>query len=351
MRKSLHEFDYMRLVMAILILLGHCVTFGNGKVFGDTTLYFNRWLGSLAVPYFFTLSGFFIRLSDDVIRTGKRMAWRLLKLYVIWSILYLPVHIYNAFKAESKLSYILGALKAFAIGNFPLWYLWGGCCGILLCIVLWKLFNANLKGLLAAGIVVYLVGSVFKYAVLLRGDFATRIGNAGAIGKFMLTDDFVRNGFVFGFPFIALGIYLAEKHQEESDLGLRVSIVGFVCSLIFGLVEVRLTYVASGFMYAATGNHLKVFLFPATYFLISMLIRISGMTQAKDTTIIRKMAGIIYFVHGEVRVFVEAVLRYLNTSSYIFNLLSGGLTAVISILVAWTMIKMSQKHKVLKKLY
>ena len=192
---------------------------------------------------------------------------------------------------------------------------------------------------------------MFKYAVLLDGDFTTRVGNAGSIGKFMLTDDFVRNGFFFGFPFIALGIYLAEKHQEENDLGLRASIAGLVCSLIFGLVEVRLTYVVSGFVYAATGNQLKVFLFPTTYFLISMLIRISGMTQAKDTTKIRKMAGIIYFVHGGVRVFVEALLRYLNTGSYIFNLLSGGLTAGISIIVAWMMIKMSQKHKVLKKLY
>ena len=125
MRKPLHELDYMRIVMAVIILLGHCVTFGNSKVFGDTTLYFNRWLCSLVVPYFFTLTGFFIRLSDDVIRTGKRMAWRLFRLYVIWSILYLPVHIYNVSKAESKLSYILGALRAFVIGNFPLWYLWG----------------------------------------------------------------------------------------------------------------------------------------------------------------------------------------------------------------------------------
>lgn len=192
---------------------------------------------------------------------------------------------------------------------------------------------------------------MFKYAVLLDGDFATKVGNAGAIGKFMLTDDFVRNGFFFGFPFIALGIYLAEKHQEENDLELRASTAGLVYSPIFGLVEVRLTYVASGFVYAATGNQLKVFLFPATYFLISLLIRISGMTQAKDTTIIRKMAGIIYFVHWEVRVFVEALLRYFNTSSYIFNLLSGGLTAGLAILIAWMMIRTSQKYKGLRKLY
>ena len=111
MRKSLHELDYMRLLMAVIILLGHCVLFGNSKLFGDTTLYFNRWLGCLVVPYFFTLTGFFIARSNNVVKNGLKMAGRLGKLYVIWSLLYLPVHVLNTIKAENKIGYITGELR------------------------------------------------------------------------------------------------------------------------------------------------------------------------------------------------------------------------------------------------
>ena len=122
----MHELDYGRLVMAATILLAHCVVFGNSKVFGDATLYFNRWFACMVVPYFFALTGFFIRFSDDISSSAKKMAIKLVKLYVIWSLLYLPIHIMKFIFANNKTVYVMNAFRQFVIGNFPLWYLWGG---------------------------------------------------------------------------------------------------------------------------------------------------------------------------------------------------------------------------------
>ena len=227
----------------------------------------------------------------------------------------------------------------------------GGVLGILLCIGLWRLFRGNLKGLMITGIIVYLCGSIFKYVILMDAEIAAKIGGLGAFGKFMLTDDFVRNGFFFGFPYIALGFYLSDREQEDKVMGLITSITGVICSLIFGLIEVRLSYVASDFNYAATGNQLKLFLYPTIFFLILMLIRISDITEAKDTRQIRKLSGLIFFMHWGIRVFIEALLRAIGTSSYLFNLLSGSLTLVLSFVFAFIMLKLSERHPVLKKLY
>lgn len=125
-QNSLHELDYMRLFMAITILLAHCVVFGNYKLFGDTTLFFNRWLGGMVVPYFFALTGFFLCIKGDILATSKKMAIRLFSLYLIWSLLYIPIHLCKYLLSKDRAEYIFSALKQFALGNFPLWYLWGG---------------------------------------------------------------------------------------------------------------------------------------------------------------------------------------------------------------------------------
>ncbi len=351
MRKSLHELDYMRLIMVVLIVLAHCALFGPYKVFGNTTLYFNRWLCCLVVPYFFTLTGFFIKRSHNVVRTGLKMASRLIKLYVIWNVLYFPVYVLEATKASDKFVYLTGAIKSFVYSKFPLWYLWGCCMGVLLCIGLWKAFKNNVKGLLVAGIVVFLCGSVFRYGILMDADIASKIGSLRVFGNFMLSDDFVRNGFFFGFPFIALGFYLAEREQENKTLGIRGSIIGLICSLIIGLIEVQLSYVASGFKYIVTGNQLKIFAYPTIFFMIELLIKISDLTEAKDTRQIRKLAGLIYLVHWGFRIFIEAFLHAIGTNSYIFNLLSGSITLIISLGFAIIILRLSEKYRFLKKFY
>lgn len=214
-----------------------------------------------------------------------------------------------------------------------------------------RICRENKKVMLGFGLAFFIAGSVFKYAVLMNSEFAESIKQFGSIGRFALTDDFVRNGFFFGFPFIILGMCIRSFFDDEKIPSIRTSALGLLISLVIGLVEARLSYVVSNFNYAATGNQLKLFLFPATFFLICLLIRLSERTVSKDTAILRKLAGLVYFVHWEIRVFVEIGLGAVNTNSYYFNLLSGGLTLGLSLLFATVVLKLSGRIEKLKVIY
>lgn len=351
MKKSLHELDYMRLVMAATILLAHCIVFGNSKVFGDATLYFNRWFACMVVPYFYSLTGFFIVFSNDISSSAKKMAIKLFKLYVIWSLLYFPIHVLNYISSNNKTVYVMNAIRQFVIGNFPLWFLWGGSIGIAVFFVLYNITKANMKQMMRIAFIVFLFGSAYKYAILLNKGFVNIIKSFGVVGSFALTDDFVRNGVFFGFPFIALGMYIGECYKKNSNPGLRETIVGLFLSLVFGLIEVKLAYAVSNYDYRATANQLKIFLFPAIYYLTCLLLRMSEYTGARNTYSIRKIAALMFFLHWEIAVFVRVMLRYVNTSPYLLNLLWGIITLFLSVMGAKLIISYSKKYEWLKLLY
>ena len=89
---------------------------------------------SLAVPYFFSVSGFllFSKIDADIscrknMEVCKRYLSRVLSLYVIWNIIYLPITIFG-FK-ENNMSfarYVLDCIRGFLfIGQqFYSWQLW-----------------------------------------------------------------------------------------------------------------------------------------------------------------------------------------------------------------------------------
>nr|WP_074840850.1 acyltransferase family protein [Succinivibrio dextrinosolvens] len=348
---SLHELDYMRLFMAITILLGHCVVFGNFELFGDTTMFFNRWLGGMVVPYFFALTVFFLCIKGDILATSKKMAIRLFSLYLIWSLLYIPIHLCKYLLSKDRAEYIFSALKQFALGNFPLWYLWGGVTGIILLVISIRLLKHRLKLILSISLSLFLMASVFKYIILIDKDFFKFIYSYSDFGKFMVSDAFIRNGIFFGFPFITLGVFIGEQYKQHSILGIRTSIAGVLISFIIGIIEVRFSYVISGYDYAATGNQLKIFLVPSTYFLICLLIELSRFTPIKETRNLRKISGLIYFIHFEIMYFVGFALRKIHTSPYLYNLALGGITLLMSIAVSYSIIKASEKQPALKKLF
>ena len=227
----------------------------------------------------------------------------------------------------------------------------GGAIGVSIVLVLYKITKANLKQMVRIAIIFFLFGAAFKYAILLNKGFVIFIKSFGAAGLFALSDDFVRNGIFFGFPFIALGMYIGECYQNNCYPKLRTTIAGLFLSLVFGLIEVRLAYVVSNFDFRATANQLKIFLFPAIYYLICLLLRISEYTDGQDTFAVRKIAALMFFVHFEIYFFVKAGLKYVNTSFYIINLLQGLITLLLSVIVAKLIIKYSKKYEWLKKLY
>lgn len=227
----------------------------------------------------------------------------------------------------------------------------GGVIGIILLVISIKLLKHRVKLILSISLSFFLIASVFKYIILIDKDFFKLIYSYSDFGKFMTSDDFTRNGIFFGFPFISLGVFIGEQYKQEALLGLRTTVIGLLASFIIGIIEIRFSYVVSGYNYAATGNQLKFFLVPSTYFLICLLIELSRFTPMKETRNIRKLSGLIYFIHFEVMYFVGFALKKIHTNPYLYNLALGGITLLVSIYVSHSIIKASEHHRILKKIF
>ena len=97
--KQYAAIDIARYVSALLVVCIHVYPFaGISETFNT---YFIQTLCRLAVPFYFVVSGFFFfrKWDPDEEEANeahfKRYEWRILKLYLIWSVIYLPYVIWN----------------------------------------------------------------------------------------------------------------------------------------------------------------------------------------------------------------------------------------------------------------
>lgn len=132
-QQNYNAIDLAKFICSILVIAIHVSVFGASKE-ADTVFYINfvikNWLARIAVPFFFVTSGYllYLKMSAECISITriKQYCIRILRLYIVWSIIYLPIVIkefigngVNLFK--DLLNYIQNFL--FMGSCLHLWYL------------------------------------------------------------------------------------------------------------------------------------------------------------------------------------------------------------------------------------
>ena len=145
----------MKMIMALVVVIIH------------TTLWPLGGLTRVAVPFFFIVSGFFLFGKLETKETDEKAVirqWiaRILKMYLIWTAIYLPFTVYGFIQdgLSVKESLLVFGRNLFFVGqnfmSWPLWYLlamiWGG---VILYIL--RAFKVPVWGFLLAGLLVYAV--------------------------------------------------------------------------------------------------------------------------------------------------------------------------------------------------
>lgn len=132
-------------------------------------------------------------------------------MYVWWSLLYL-IPIIDRFweKKRSAAGNILElARRFFLIGSYiQLWYLLATVAAVLFLYLLVTRFRWNVKGIVAAAVLLYLTG-VFHNTY--RHVFDTVLPAANEIQWYLSVFATARNGFFFGFPFVTMGYLFRVK--------------------------------------------------------------------------------------------------------------------------------------------
>lgn len=226
----------------------------------------------VAVPFFFVTSSFLcfrgVDLSEFAGPSGRGSAGarraratirKLLRLYVVWSLVYLPVTILGFVLSGTRWQV---ALLAFARGfllvgeNFCSWPLWYLLASVTAFSIVYSMLRggASWRAILAIGI----VASAMGYAMQGLRGCGGLLGQA--LDLYFLAFINVRNGLFVGLPYVSVGLAIAAKRRAIAEMhpvwGLTLAVAGFA-GCLFVSPDVHLPFCATfsvGVFVLATGR-------------------------------------------------------------------------------------------------
>lgn len=261
--KNNNAIDFFKFIFSYFVMIIHCTPF---IVFGEgVNLFIESTLPRLAVPYFFACSGFFFFKNLDY-NNGKiinskenrqklhKYIIRLSILYVIWSVIYLSVQIYEWYHTN-WLS--LGAFKDYFISFFTrgsYYHMWYVLYLIFATIALYFIMSISKRFIVYGLAVVFYIISMFAYAYDL---FLPPVNITRAIINYFPS---LFYSITRALPLICIGI-ICIKHSSKR---VKYNLIGFIISFLGLIAEFCLI---NNF----TDNHSSfsyiVFTIPCTYFL------------------------------------------------------------------------------------
>lgn len=285
--------DFAKLFFCICILFLHTGAY-HDVAYGD---YLQKTLLSLAVPFFFVTSGYFLGVriwTSGVEKLGKiviQYEKRLFIPYVAFLILNSCFSAYDLYVSGESFNWTMLRLVRAAIFYPPgaLWYVWASLTGVLILYVLIK--KAGVKRTCLLGLICYCVGLLGNsYCFLLDG-----LGIQRVVDLYLKIAVSTRNGLFVGFPLILLGMMLAKYRQgfsEKKTILSAVVILLLSIILMFGEIEV-VSVRNTGYETAMLISYPII----VSVVLILLLNMRWSPVNAEDMVIFRKLSMDIYFVH------------------------------------------------------
>lgn len=295
--------DIAKLLMAVLVIGIHTEPFG-----------FNFWLDKgfgiitrLCVPFFFVTSAYFFWNKEKPASTFLK---RVVLLYVIWSIIYLPFDI-RAFKGMTLLQLLNRFLWT---GNeHALWFVCGLIVGFLITYGLLKFLKP--KYVLVIAIIILVIGTLKStYASALQQLFGFSL------------PDFLgsRNGLFYGFPYMAMGMAIAKTKTQGKTENKKKLYIGFIVSLLLLMIESYLFVIC----FQTDSTILWLMVFPYTYFFFEIVNNTDIQIKKKVSYTCRKMSTLLYVSQF---LFIPVFSRFL--SHILLFLVVVLVTAVFSLVI------------------
>ena len=291
-QKEYKVLDVMKFVMAIVVVAIH--TRPEMSFSSPFVIRLFESVYSIAVPFFFMASGFLLfrkislPLNEDGELRIKSYLKRMCRLYLVWTIIYLPLTIYG-FYIDG-----LSPIKAVAVfirntllvgENFmswPLWYLLALIVAVSIIYILLKL-KVSKTWIVIIGILMAFIGVGLDYC------HANELLNP-IVDLYFKVFLKTRNGFFVGLMYVALGLLCAKLDE--------IPFYTWVFIFILGIVGV--------FYNCPLSNALVTFaLFIITTYLRGRWINLNA------SLAMRTMSTIVYFTH---MVFMAVIVCILKSS-------------------------------------
>lgn len=325
--KCYNSIDVMKFICAILVVAIHT------SPFESYSRILNQGLGILTrlpVPFFFTTSSylFFSKIEIDNIGNKynnnklKNYLKRIVKLYILWSIIYFPFNLYEMIKNDNIIStnMIIYIRNFIFVGSFDtLWYLPALVMSITITYFLLK--YVSLGKVIGVSIILYIIGLLGSTYYGVISDVEVIVNIFKYYNKFFIT---TRNGLFYGTIFVSIGAYIA-KYKSNLSINPKLCLIGLITSIILLAIEsfivIKLNINRETIMWIG--------MIPSTVFLVLLCINLK-IKNSRYFKACRKLSTLIYTSHGLFIIIMpfflgefydNSLIRFISvlTSSIIFS--------------------------------
>lgn len=345
MEKSISRYsgiDVMKFICSLMVLIIHVKPFGT-QAAGSILYYLNfglqEYLCRIAVPFFFVCNGFFIFRKIDFENIDysiiKKSIIKTIKLYVLWTIIYLPVKVYNIItEGEGFLHEAISYIRAFLVsGSFVhLWYLNGLIVALLVIYICFKLKLTPQK--------IFILSAVLYVIGLLGNPYFGLISKNPNIILTMYNLYFklfinTRNGLFCGLFFVSMGMMIGIKKPSAKQ---KKNVIMFFVSMALMLAEV---YMLRHFSLAKDYD-MTIMAVPAVYYLFCIASEKNILENIAP--LLREMSKTIYLSHLWVAFVIDEIMKHLPESLIATPFRFVTITTV-TLLIAFAAAKISAKRK------
>lgn len=330
-RRQYNGLDVVKVIMAILVAARHIV-----QIFftadSRAHLLIGAWLSNLAVPSFFVISAFFLFQKVDRERPDRAVivgyCWKALRMYLIWSVIYLPIDWYNWYHGESGVlvgirDYLWSFL--FSSSIVQLWYLPALAVSGL---IVWVLYTRGVR----IWQILVVTGLLFGMGVI--GDnwyWNQQLPNQlyqllMSYCRYFLT---MRNGLFYGAFYAAIGLWFAKTRRRLPVWAAVAGTVFFVFAMYREVVR-------------CSNTNMVFFAAPAVYCLFTAASAWTG-SGRRIYPRLRGMSQWIYLSHFYFFYFFSWTLRWnplpVNNKSVLVMILGAVL------LFSWGMVRLGETER------
>ena len=227
--------DIAKFIMAIFIVMLHSSLFI--EISYNIHYLFEYAITRVGVPFFFIVSGFLLYRKIDIKKISfkaiKKYNMHILRLYSVWSLLYLPIIIHDNIIKDNK-GVVHGIIIVFRntimSGSYlHLWFLQALIVSSLIVTIL-LYFKVSTKMIFLISGILYCVGllgqayySIFDF-FFPNGTLIYNVCNC--LEKIFVTP---RNGICFGFLFFFIGVYLSHVNvQISKEKNIKYIMISFL---------------------------------------------------------------------------------------------------------------------------
>lgn len=280
----------------------------------------------IAVPFFFISSGYFMGVNGLSKETVYHSFIRNLRLYIVWTLIYLPISFLYYMPIYKNILVNLTVLGVY----YHLWFIPALIFSLAALYYLSQKFKPLTITLIAfLFFCVGVLGDAY-YGLLPKGIFLE------VMNQYLEVFSTTRNGLFFGFLFVSLG-YLIQKTQIQTRIRVRTAWVSFILSYGLMFIEMGLLITYSN----PYEFNMYFSIIPATFFLFILCLNYPSNENTSDYRI---KSGIIYFSHFIVYYFMYGLFSLLNLN-FVLNSSIGRYTIAVVGSILFSNFILSQKKK------